>query len=340
MLYAVIAAWLIGTVGTALAIRYAHARALMDQPGDRRSHEVPTPRGGGVAIVAAVVAVGIGLLVARWGGESEQLSLVLPFLAGCGLVAAIGWADDHRPLPAFVRLLMHLLAAGIFAGALWVQTKQPALALLAFAAPLVLTNVWNFMDGINGIAATQAVVVAVFFSLALSGAWMALALVTAAATWGFLPYNFPRARVFMGDVGSGAIGFALGCLATVAASQVLASAPSRVSVLLLALPFSAFLVDTTLTLAGRILRGEPWWTPHVLHAYQGAARKVGHGRVTVGFLGWTLLACGLALLTSSQSDIFVIATVTSWYTLGAVLWLLLQRWARAQSPVVRSRNRA
>jgi len=340
MLYAVLAAWLIGTIGTALAIRYAHAHALLDQPGDRRSHAMPTPRGGGVAIVVAVAVVGVSLVVGQGSHGSGQLGLVMPFLAGLGLVAAIGWADDHSPLPAPVRMLMHVLAAGVFAAAVWFQTKHPGLATLAFVAPVVLTNVWNFMDGINGIAATQAVVVAAFLSLALSGAWMALGLATAAATWAFVPYNFPRARVFMGDVGSGAIGFTLGCLTAVAASRVLESAPARASVLLLALPLSAFLVDTALTLSGRILRRERWWTPHVLHAYQRVARTAGHGRVTMGFLGWTLLACAVALLTSSQSDIFIISIVAGWYTLGAVLWFVLQEWARAQHSVVRSRNSA
>ncbi|TWI11592.1 UDP-N-acetylmuramyl pentapeptide phosphotransferase/UDP-N-acetylglucosamine-1-phosphate transferase [Lysobacter ruishenii] len=334
------AAWLIGTIGTALAIRYAQARAMLDQPGERRSHQVPTPRGGGVAIVVAALVVGIGQLMSQWGHVGGQSGLVLAFLAGFGLVAAIGWADDHRPLPASVRLLMQVLAAGVFAGALWIETRHMGLALLAFVAPVVLANVWNFMDGINGIAATQAVVVAAFLSLALPGLWMVLALAIAAATWAFVPFNFPRAQVFMGDVGSGAIGFALGCLIAVAVARGLETTPARASVWLLALPLSAFLVDATLTLAGRILRGERWWTPHVLHAYQGAARVVGHGKVTMGFLAWTLLACAVALTAWSHSDIFVLATVASWYTLGAVLWFLLQRWARVHQSVVRSGNGA
>lgn len=339
MFYAVLAAWVIGTVGTALAIRYAHARALLDQPGDRRSHDIATPRGGGVAIVIAVVVVGLGLL-GPWSKADAQSGLVLPFLAGFGLVAAVGWADDHRPLPASLRLFVHVFAAGVFAGAVWIETGHAGLAAVAFAAPVVLTNVWNFMDGINGIAATQAVAVAAFLSMALSGVWMVLALATAAAAWAFLPFNFPRAKVFMGDVGSGAVGFALGCLAAVAAGGVMEAGTTRATVLLLAMPLSAFLVDATLTLAGRILRREPWWTPHVLHAYQGAARVAGHGRVTMGFLGWTLLACAAALLASGTSDIFVITLVAGWYTLGAVLWLRLQRWARASHSVVRSRNSA
>lgn len=340
MLYAVLAAWLIATVGTALAIRYAHGRALLDHPGDRRSHETPTPRGGGIAIVAAVLLVGLAFWLRPWNGAGNPSPLMAAFLAGLAMVAAIGWVDDHRPLPAAGRLLVHVMAAGLFAGACWAATGHVGLTLVAFLAPLVLTNVWNFMDGINGIAATQTVVVAGFLSLAVDGAWTVVALATAAATWAFVPYNFPRAKVFMGDVGSGALGFALGCLLAVAIWRSLEARPALSSALLLALPVSAFLVDATLTLAGRILRGERWWTPHVQHAYQATARQVGHGRVTMGYLGWTLLACVIAVLARSQSDFFVAALVAIWFTLGAVLWRRLRRWAQVRESAVGSRNSA
>lgn len=339
MLLAVLAAWLIGAAGTALAIRYAQARALLDQPGERRSHHVATPRGGGIAIVAAIVLVG-SVLLWRQPGEGAQAATLMPFLGGLTLVAAIGWLDDHRPLPAVARLLVHVAAAATFAMAVWSATAHPGLVLLAFLAPLVLTNVWNFMDGINGIAATQAVVVAGFLSLALTGVWLTLALVTVAATWAFVPFNFPRAKVFMGDVGSGALGFALGALLAVAAWRVIEAAPSGSSAMLLALPFSAFLVDTTLTLTRRMLRGERWWAPHTQHAYQGAARRLGHGRVTMAFLGWTLVACAVAWLGRGGSDIFVVTLVAAWYTLGAALWWQLQRWTRANEIAVRSRKSA
>lgn len=340
MLFAVLAAWLIGAAGTALAIRYAHARALLDHPGDRRSHQVATPRGGGIAIVAAILVVGSVLLWRPPGGEGSSAAVLMPFLVGLALVAAIGWMDDHRPLSAAARLLVHAVAAATFSIAIWWATGHPGFALAAFLAPLVLTNVWNFMDGINGIAATQAVVVAGFLSFALSGVWMTLALAMVAATWAFVPFNFPRARVFMGDVGSGALGFALGALLAVAAWRVVEVAPSGISAMLLALPFSAFLIDATLTLVRRMLRGERWWAPHAQHAYQGAARVLGHGSVTMGFLGWTLIACALAWLGWGRSDIFVVTLVAVWYTLGAASWWRIQRWTGAREVAVRSRNSA
>ena len=115
MLYAVLAAWLIAALGTAVAIRYAHRRELLDQPGERRSHEAPTPRGGGIAIVAAVLVVGIALWMGSWSGGGKPSALVATFLAGFTIVAAIGWMDDHRPLPAAGRLMVHLIAAVSFA---------------------------------------------------------------------------------------------------------------------------------------------------------------------------------------------------------------------------------
>ena len=198
-----------------------------------------------------------------------------------------------------------------------------ALAVLAYVSSHV-----KFADYLNVMYIPHAEEMVIFIS-AFVGACI-----------GFLWYNSYPAQVFMGDVGSGALGFALGCLLAVAIWRSLEARPALSSALLLALPVSAFLVDATLTLAGRILRGERWWTPHVQHAYQATARQVGHGRVTMGYLGWTLLACVIAVLARSQSDFFVAALVAIWFTLGAVLWRRLRRWAQVRESAVGSRNSA
>ena len=336
MWYAVLAAWLIAAFGTVLSIRYARSRALLDQPGDRRSHEVPTPRGGGVAIVAAVAVVGLGLLVLNSAPRDAHATVWMAALGGFFAVAAIGWLDDHRPLSASLRLIVHIGAAGTFSGALWLATRNPAIAGVGFLAPLVLTNVWNFMDGINGIAASQAIAVMVFLSLGMEGAWPKLALASAAATWAFLPYNFPRARIFLGDVGSGALGFLIGVFISLAFWNQLLQAHGWTKALLLSLPVSAFLIDASFTLTRRILRGERWWTPHVQHAYQMTSRRFGHARVTMGFLAWTLLACLLAVSGQRQSEQFALVMVASWYTLGAATWWRIQRWHRFGESAVRS----
>lgn len=306
----------VAAAGTWLARRYALARALVDEPGDRRSHFVATPRGGGVAIVVVVlIACAIALI--------ERQVPVLPVAAFAGAlaaIAAVGWADDHQPLSARVRFAVHVLASALFALAWLGETGSGPAALVVFIAGVVLTNVWNFMDGINGIAATQGICVAVAVVVAGGEGWAMLALAVAAGCTGFLPFNFPRARIFMGDVGSGALGFALGTLGVIAASRdVYANAA------LVLMPLSAFLLDSSLTLARRVIRGEQWWTPHTQHAYQVCARRWGHARVTMSYCAWTVVSVLIAHRVASEPlGVTGIATA-AWYISGVALWLWLQR---------------
>ncbi|MFD0738193.1 lipopolysaccharide biosynthesis protein [Lysobacter koreensis] len=309
--------FVIGAAGTWLARGYAVRRELLDHPGERRSHAVATPRGGGMAIVLALL-VAASALAAR---HPLQVPLLVAFVLGLLLVAGVGLIDDHRPLSPWSRLVVHVLAAAVLAigvaaafGSLWV-------AAVAFIAALVLTNVWNFMDGINGLAASQAAIVAAGFAWLAGGVWGWLALALAAACLGFLPFNFPRARIFLGDVGSGALGYSLAALlAVVLGSQ------QRWWLPILLVPVSAFLVDAGLTLLRRLWRGERWWTAHTQHAYQVWARQAGsHAWPTAAYSAWTL--CGvlaMGLLRSAPGS-FILASSIAWYTSGAFLWWWLQR---------------
>jgi|SRR5690606_29324758 len=320
-LLAFVALAVIGALGTWLARAYALRRNLLDQPGERRSHTVPTPRGGGIAIIAVV-------LLALWAPvhgppDAGGWGLQAAFAAGFGLVGLVGLVDDHRPLPPWHRLAVHAGAAAIFSLALWHGGAAPLVAAGVFATILVLVNVWNFMDGINGIAATQALLVAGGLAAGLSGGWGMVALGLAAACLGFLPYNFPRARIFMGDVGSGAVGFALAAL-----GGVLATTRGVDAGLLLLLPLSAFLVDASLTLARRMLRRERWWTPHVQHAYQAWARGSGHVPVTLAYAAWTLGGLMLAWACRDADTVFILSICAGWYTGAASIWWLLQRRSR------------
>ena len=175
-----------------------------------------------------------------------------------------------------------------------------------FVLALVLVNVWNFMDGIDGLAGSQALVAAAAYALFAGAgpvAWLGVAL--AAACAGFLPFNLPRARIFLGDVGSGALGYLLATLAAFSLQDAgWTGAP------LLALPLLAFGVDASLTLARRLLRGERWWEPHVQHAYQAQARRSGHAAVTVGFLAFTI-AASVIMITAKESSPMVIMCATA-----------------------------
>lgn len=308
--------FLIGLVGTWLARRYALRRNLLDQPGERRSHAVPTPRGGGIAIVAALLFAGTWWLP----HAGNALPALVAFLLGLLLVAAVGLIDDHRSLSPWLRLAVHAIAAGLLALGTWLTSGQVLLALAAFALALVLTNVWNFMDGIDGLAASQTVLVAVAVAWAMTGLWQALALALLAGTIGFLPFNFPKARIFLGDVGSGALGFTLASLLM----GTIAQTPRAWGIWML--PLSAFLLDAGLTLLGRLWRGEAWWRPHTLHAYQRWARLGGsHVPVTLGYAAWTTLALLLLPLLRESSIALMTLSCMAWYMTGAGVWWMLQR---------------
>jgi len=313
----------IALAGTWLARRYALARRLVDEPGERRSHGVATPRGGGIAIVLAML-VALAALMLRVPAWLPQL---LAVAGGLLLVSAIGWIDDHRPLSPWPRLATHAVAALLLALASIIAGGGLAASLYVFALTMILVNVWNFMDGIDGLAASQGVLVALLLALAAPGgspaAWLGWALASACA--GFLPFNFPRARIFLGDVGSGALGYALAALVALG----LRGGSAQLWVLL---PLSAFLLDATLTLGARIVRGERWWTPHVQHLYQRLARHwQGHRRVTYLYAGWTLAAGGIGWWMRSSDATIIMLAVCTWYLLGTGTWMWSMRVATRSS---------
>jgi UDP-N-acetylmuramyl pentapeptide phosphotransferase/UDP-N-acetylglucosamine-1-phosphate transferase len=306
----------IALLGTWLARRYALRRQLVDLPGERRSHRIPTPRGGGIAIVLALLCAIAWLIVQ----QPQHGRFLGAFATGCILVAGVGWFDDHRPLSPWWRLLVQALASALLAWGIAQDGGSAIAGAVGFAAAMVLVNVWNFMDGINGIATSQAILVcAAFGCLAWPApqAWLASALVAGCA--GFLPFNFPKARIFLGDVGSGALGFAIAGTGTWTATGDWASAP------LLLLPLSAFMVDASCTLAARVARGDRWWLPHAEHAYQYWARRLqSHGFVTVVYAGWTFLACLFMFWSRNEARAFIIPAVTAVFAPASMIWA----WSR------------
>lgn len=271
-------AWL----GTHAVRRYALSRDLLDHPNERSSHTAPTPRGGGVAIVLAFLA---GLVALHGLGEVNEM--LLWALAGGGVaVALVGFVDDHGGLSARARLTVHFAAV---AWALYWLCGMPPLPVgggyvvdgpawtaIGAVGLVWLLNLYNFMDGIDGIAGVEAVSVALGAALlGGSSAWW----LVAAAAGGFLVLNWPPARLFMGDVGSGFLGFVLGVLAVDAAAWELVPLAST------AILLGVFLVDATVTLFRRWARGEQLSQAHRSHAYQHAAvRFGGHRPVVVGVL--------------------------------------------------------
>lgn len=322
------AAFAMSALLTWLMRRYALSRQLLDLPGERRSHQVPTPRGGGMAIV---VTSALCLLVAHFTAPAEAGGTwaIPAYLLGLLAVAGIGWWDDHRPLSARLRLLVHVVSAA-WLGALFQHASGSAgawtLGLLVALMAVGLINVWNFMDGINGLAASQAAIAMAGFALALGGLAPAWAL--AFACIGFLPFNFPRARIFMGDGGSGALGYLLAGLFGVVCLRLGADTLLDVlqAGLLALLPLSAFLVDAGFTLASRILAGQRWWEPHSQHVYQRLARRWGgHTWVTVAYACFSITAVILFLRIHAVAPQWGAVAAGSWLLAAAALWLLLRK---------------
>ena len=271
---------------TGLARRYLLSRKVLDIPNARSSHAVPTPRGGGVSIV--LVFLFAVLLFVQSGTISSSLGWAL--IGGGMAVAVAGFLDDHFRVSAWLRLLIHFAAAGL---ALWQLNGMGPLHLgwiiwdwgwvgqfLALIGLVWMINLYNFMDGIDGLAGMEALCVSALGGLLL--AWSGLgglaecALVLAAASAGFLVWNWPPAKIFMGDVGSGFLGFVFGVLAISSAKE----RPWLLWPWLILL--SVFIVDSTLTRMRRLITGPQWYEAHCSHAYQHAARRWGsHSEVTL-----------------------------------------------------------
>jgi Fuc2NAc and GlcNAc transferase len=308
--------------------RVATTRGLLDVPNARSSHQVPTPRGGGLAIVVTSL-VGFSLL-----GLLHLLDARLAAaLVGGGIVVAIvGFIDDHRPLPAGLRLGMHV-AAAVWAVA-WLGGLPPlrigeqvvTLGTVGFVLCVLevgwTLNLFNFMDGIDGIAASEAVFIAGAGALLafVSGHATSLIgadLLLAAATAGFLCFNWPPARIFMGDIGSGYLGYVIAVLATAATRQDPAAAWQW---LILG---GVFFVDATVTLLRRLARRERAQDAHRSHAYQWLSRRwKSHLRVTLATMVlnvlW-LLPCALLATVYPRAALWMLLLALGPVTVLAVL---------------------
>lgn len=303
-----VAVFLIACAGTRVLVGVLTRRAVLDRPNERSSHTAPVPRGGGLAVVTAAAA-GWGALAMAAGTAAAW---VVPVVAALAL-AAISFRDDLRSLGAGVRLGAHALA--VVAG-LWALDGRGALAAVAPAwidlpvttlGWLWFVNLYNFMDGIDGITGTETVSVgAGLAGLALLGlapaavAGPAVVLVAAAA--GFLVWNWHPARIFLGDVGSVPLGYLLGFLLVVTAS----TGPEGLAAAIL-LP-SVYLADATITLGRRMARGESPAQAHREHVYQRAViAGTGHAGVCLRIALANAALVGLACLVAPAAPAIALA---------------------------------
>ena len=279
----------VSILGVWISIRLAHRAGVLDVPNERSSHTVPTPRMGGVPMVAAaVLALGGWAILGAWEGFSPKgvPSSILFALA----MSILGFWDDISGLSPLARFLFQIFAAILF---LWGwagfspevsvggKILPQFLWILAAAFWIVwMVNLYNFMDGIDGLAGGEAAVASSFFFLLFARyeepVWAVANLFVAAASVGFLVYNWPPARVFMGDAGSAFLGAFFGM------QSVVAAIATPIPFLVLVLPFSNFLLDTTFTLFRRMWRREKWYMAHRSHYYQRLTNLgISHRNVTL-----------------------------------------------------------
>ena len=306
----------------ALMLSSGWALAL-DRPNERSLHTTPTPRTGGLGLFAGVLAAGFVTL--SLSGEWPRIETAL-----AGILAAVSLIDDRRGLTVRVRLLAHLAVAGIYAALLFhpVRFDPSEIIVIAIATLVIVTliNFYNFMDGANGMAGSMT---CIGFGACALGAWpgdaalAALCTTLAASALGFLPFNL-RGRIFMGDSGAVPLGFLAGAVGLNGWHGGLW--PLWFPLLV----FAPFITDAAVTLARRMLRGEPFWLSHRQHYYQRVVLMgASHGQLATGAAALMLLCAGAALWALGQG---VSGQTAVFATIGALLLILMlvidARWKR------------
>ncbi|WP_446890105.1 MraY family glycosyltransferase [Acinetobacter lwoffii] len=272
---------------------YALKKNIIDNPNERSSHSVPTPRGGGVAVVCSYL-LALAVLI-----YSQQLTvhIGLTLTAAGFVIALLGFLDDHGHINSMLRLAVHFLVAigvVISLGGFSEITAFNGLQL-GFIANIIavlflvwLLNLYNFMDGINGIASVEAITtvvsMAIMYYVLNTTLNSDILWLLAACIFGFLLWNFPKAKIFMGDACSGFLGLTLGILALIALKENLALFCAWIICL------GVFVVDATYTLIKRVLSGYKMYDAHRSHSYQILSRKCGsHTPVTLAVAAINLL---------------------------------------------------
>ena len=318
---------------TSYVRNYSLRNNVIDIPNDRSSHEIPTPTGGGLSISVSIL---LSVLLFT-GGTNNVGSLALGLGPAALIIAVVGWMDIHREVSTLTRAIIYLLAsvwAVLMLGGLdrlSIGNSRVELAwlgsMLAIVSLAWLINLYNFMDGTDGLAAIQAISTGLYggifflYSGELVAATICLAIIFSSS--GFLIWNWARAKIFMGDVGSCTLGFSFGVLAIY--GELSGTVPIYIWLILLAV----FVSDATYTLVKRILSRETWYRAHNTHAYQRLVQMgIGHDTVSAyTFYTNTIILGPVAFFVLERPEYALIALSIVYFVLAVIWWSIHNRFS-------------
>jgi UDP-N-acetylmuramyl pentapeptide phosphotransferase/UDP-N-acetylglucosamine-1-phosphate transferase len=304
---------------------------ILDHPNERSLHAQSTPRSGGLAILIAII---VSVAVASLSNSVHDLAVIT---ASFFIVAGVSFLDDRYSIAPGYRLIAHVFAAAVvLAGGFYLQTLEvpgtiwqwpyAVAALFSVLYTVWMINLYNFMDGMDGFAGGMAVsgfaVFAVFGWMAGHDAFFIISLIIAASSGGFLVFNFPPARIFMGDVGSSTLGLLAATLSLWGAKDGIF--PFWIAVLV----FSPFIADATVTLLRRFMRHEKLWHAHKTHYYQKLVQAGWGHRKTVMLEYVIMLGCGITALLSLHATVAIQALIlTGWFLFYIIFFSWISRYA-------------
>ncbi|MCR4347998.1 MAG: glycosyltransferase family 4 protein [Sulfuricaulis sp.] len=322
-------AFVLSALLTRLCLSPGSVVFVLDYPNDRSLHDRPVPRNGGLAILIAIIIIGLASDFFR------PVQGYAGIMSGILIVAAVSFLDDRYSVPPIYRLTAHMLAAAaiLYSGFIPHRFEAPGTIMdLSYPVGVSLSvlfivwmiNLYNFMDGMDGFAGGMAVfgfgIFAIMGWTAGHDAFLAVSLIIAAASAGFLFFNFPPARIFMGDVGSSTLGLLAATLSLWGARDGIF--PFWIALLV----FSPFIVDATVTLFRRLLRGDKIWQAHKTHFYQRLVQAGWGHRKTVLWEYVLMAACaGSAIWVVRQTETVQWWTIGFWTMVYALLIAMVRR---------------
>jgi len=325
-----ISSFIVSFALTRIILRFSLSRELLDIPNERSSHEIPKPRLGGMAIAGTFYLTILALIIAG-RLKFDSANALSGIVAGTGVIVILGIVDDLKGLGAIVKLVLQIVAASVvvLSGIVLREISVPLVGTLGFgplAVPITIlwivtmVNFYNFIDGIDGLAAGVALIASLFLayiSMRAGVPFLALLyLALGGSVLGFLRFNFPPARIFMGDTGSATIGFLFATLAVVGEQR---DVPAFLTIIIL----GAVLGDAGLTLLRRMIRGEKITLPHKTHYYQRLTTLgLSHKQVTIlEYLIATLLGIGAIFAFEREWMVVVFFSI---------LWVAFFLWVVAK----------